>query len=304
VRSAAERRPGGPCAKTRLRFRPKTVPLLVMVSPVTAWLVLLIAVPLLYMLVLSFCSTDSAHNIRFAFTLRNYAKLFDPTIAGIYGNSLLIAGATTVIAVLVAYPFATVIAHAPSMRRTIMTALLMLPFWTNSVIRLYAWRTLLGANGYLNVLLQKLGLIHAPLEMMFTRGAVVLGMVYTLLPFMVMPITTVVEKLDRGLLEASADLGARPFHTFRTVTLPLTAPGIFSGSIMVFIPSLGFFFVSDLMGGGTSQLIGNVIERQFKESFNWPFGAAMSVMLIVFTLFLVKCYTATGGKLDDLGGVA
>jgi spermidine/putrescine transport system permease protein len=194
-------------------------------------------------------------------------------------------------------------ANAPPFKKTLMTALLMLPFWTNGVIRLYAWRTLLGTNGYVNFVLEKLGVIDAPLQMMFTRGAVVFGMVYTLLPFMVMPVATVIEKLDKGLLEASADLGAKPFATFRRITLPLTAPGIFAGSIMVFIPALGFFFVSDLMGGGTSQLIGNVVERQFKESFNWPFGAALSVMLILTTLLLVKTYTAAGGSLDDLGAM-
>jgi len=287
----------------RFMLRKKTVPLLVMVSPVTAWLVAFIAIPLLYVLVISFCSTDSSHNITFSFTLKNYGKMFDPTIISIYANSLIVATLTTAVAILVAYPFATIMAHAPPFRKTLMTVLLMLPFWTNSVIRLYAWRTLLGANGYINVFLQSIGLIDKPLEMMFTRGAVVLGMVYTLLPFMVMPLETVIEKLDVGLLEASADLGARPVATFRTVTLPLTAPGIFAGSIMVFIPALGFFFVSDLMGGGTSQLIGNVVERQFKESFNWPFGAALSVMLIIITLLLVKIYTATGGSLDDLGAM-
>jgi spermidine/putrescine transport system permease protein len=284
-------------------LRRKTVPLFVMVSPVTAWLAAMIAIPLIYVLVISFCGTDAAHNITFSFTLKNYVRLFEPTVVSIYANSLIVAGLTAAVAVLVGYPFATVMANAPSARKTVMTALLMLPFWTNSVIRLYAWRTLLGTNGYLNVLLEKLGLIETPLEMMFTRGAVVLGMVYTLLPFMVMPIMTVVEKLDKGLLEASADLGARPLNRFRTVTLPLTAPGIFSGVIMVFIPALGFFFVSDLMGGGTSQLIGNVIERQFKESFNWPYGAAMSITLIALTLLMVKAYTATGGNLDDLGAM-
>jgi spermidine/putrescine transport system permease protein len=281
----------------------KTIPLMVMVSPVTAWLCAFIAIPLVYVLVISFSGTDQSHNIVFAFTLKNYARLFDPAIVSIYANSLIIAGLTTAAAIVVAYPFAAIMANAPPFKKTLMMALLLLPFWTNSVIRLYAWRTLLGSNGYVNIFLEKLGVVDSPLQMMFTRGSVVFGMVYTLLPFMVMPVATVIEKLDKGLLEASADLGAKPFTTFRTVTLPLTAPGIFAGSIMVFIPALGFFFVSDLMGGGTSQLIGNVVERQFKESFNWPFGAALSVMLIVITLLLVKLYTATGGSLDDLGAM-
>jgi spermidine/putrescine transport system permease protein len=137
--------------------------------------------------------------------------------------------------------------------------------------------------------------------MMFTRGAVILGMVYTLLPFMVLPIYTVIDKLDHSLIEASKDLGAGFCKTFRYIILPLTMPGIFAGSIMVFIPSLGYFFVSDLMGGGKNQIIGSIISRQFKEAYNWPFGAALSIMLIGITLVLVRLYTKSGGKIDDLG---
>jgi spermidine/putrescine transport system permease protein len=186
-------------------------------------------------------------------------------------------------------------------KRTLMMVFLMLPFWTNSLIRLYGWRSILGTNGFINSALQGLGLIAEPLELLYNHFAVVLGMVYVLLPFMVLPIHTVVLKLDHSLLEAASDLGARPIRRFFKVTLPLTSSGIFAGSIMVFIPSLGYFFVSNLMGGGTTQLIGNAIARQFKEAFNWPFGAALSIILIVITLVLVRAYTRTGGKMDDLG---
>jgi spermidine/putrescine transport system permease protein len=178
---------------------------------------------------------------------------------------------------------------------------MLLPFWTNTVIRLYAWRTLIGDTGYMNALLMKTGLIDAPLVMMNTRGAVILGMVYTLLPFMVLPIHAVIDKLDPSLIEASDDLGAKPLATFMHITLPLTAPGIFAGSIMVFIPSLGLFFVANLMDRSTRGLIGNVIEQQFKQAYNYPYGAALSILLIVITLLLVRAYTKTGGKIDDLG---
>ncbi|MDR2773096.1 MAG: ABC transporter permease [Elusimicrobiota bacterium] len=284
-------------------FRKKTVPLFAMISPVTAWLFLLIAVPLIYILIISFCSTNESHNIVFDFTLRNYARLFDSTILGIYTNSLIVAVLTTVVCVLIAYPFGYIMASTTPFRKALMMIFLMLPFWTNSLIRLYSWRVLLGRNGYVNDFLIYIGLIDAPIEMMFTRGAVILGMVYTLLPFMVLPIHTVIDKLDNSLIEASKDLGAGFWKTFRYITLPLTAPGIFAGSIMVFIPSLGFFFVSDLMGGGNNQIIGNVISRQFKEAYNWPFGAALSIMLIAITLICVKLYTKSGGKLDELGTV-
>ncbi len=286
---------------TRHSFRNKTLPLLTMISPVTIWLLLLIAIPLLYILVISFASTDSSHNIVFKFTLSNYAKLLDPTLLTIYGNSLAVAGLTTIICILIGYPFAYIMARTTPFRKTLMLIFLMLPFWTNSIIRLYGWRTLLGENGYINHFLVMTGIIKEPLGMLFTREAVVLGMVYTLIPFMVLPLHTVIDKLDRSLLEAAGDLGAKSVKTFFYVTLPLTASGIFAGIIMVFIPCLGYFFVSDLMGGGKSQLIGNVIERQFKESFNWPFGAALSIVLILITLILVKIYTKAGGKVDDLG---
>jgi spermidine/putrescine transport system permease protein len=275
--------------------------MLATISPVTLWLMLLITVPMVYLIVLSFCSTDASHHIVFAFTFDNYVKLFDPTLLTIYGNSLLIAFLTTLICILVGYPFATIMANTTPFRRTLMMVFLMLPFWTNSLIRLYGWRSILGTNGFINTALETMGLINQPLELLYNHGSVVLGMVYVLLPFMVLPITTVVSKLDHSLLEAASDLGARPFKRFTRVTLPLTSSGIFAGSIMVFIPSLGYFFVSNLMGGGTTQLIGNVIARQFKEAFNWPFGAALSVVLIVITLVLVRAYTKTGGKVDDLG---
>ena len=273
-----------------------------MTGPVTMWLLLLVAVPLLYVFIVSFCATDANHNIVFDFTLRNYAKLFDPTMMEIYSNSFIIAALTTVVCVLVSYPFAYIMASSPRFKKTMMMILLMLPFWTNSIIRLYGWRTILGTNGYLNLIMLKLHIIHEPMEMLYTRGAIILGMVYILLPFMVLPILTVIEKLDKTLLEAASDLGARPLRRYLHITLPLTASGVFSGVIMVFIPSLGYFFVSDLLGGGKSQLIGNVVQRQFKEAFNWPFGAAISIVLIALTLILVKLYTKTGGSVSEIGG--
>lgn len=285
------------------RFRNKTVPLCIMVTPVSAWLLLLIAVPLIYIFVISFCSTDADHNIIFSFTLANYAKMADPSLLTIYADSIAVAFFATVVCILVGYPFAYIMAFQKSFKKSMMMVFLLLPFWTNSIIRLYGWRTLLGINGYFNKMLETLGIISHPLTMLYTRGAVVLGMVYMLMPFMVLPIHTVVDKLDRSLLEAASDLGARPAARFWHITLPLTMPGIFAGFIMVFIPSLAYFFVSDILGGGKSQLIGNVIERQFKEAFNWPFGAAMSIILILITLLLVRIYTCLGGNVEELGAM-
>ncbi|MDR2426741.1 MAG: ABC transporter permease [Endomicrobium sp.] len=289
--------------KSNHEFRKKTIPLIMMISPVTAWLILLIAIPLIYIFIISFCGVNESHRIVFNFTFKNYAKLFNPDILGVYYNSFIIAAFTTVICILTAYPFAMIMSKTTPFRKTLMMTALLLPFWTNSLIRLYGWRTLLGKNGYINKFLLYAGIIDEPLEVMFTQSAVVLGMVYTLLPFMVLPILTVIDKVDKNLIEASKDLGAGIVQTFRYVLLPLTAPGIFAGSIMVFIPSLGYFFVADLMGGGNNQIIGNLISRQFKSAYNWPFGAALSIMLIAVTLILVKIYTKSGGKIDELGAV-
>ena len=179
--------------------------------------------------------------------------------------------------------------------------LLIIPFWTNSLIRIYGWRTFLGTNGWLNTALQFLHITNEPAAFLYKQGTTILGMVYCLIPFMVLPLYTAIEKLDGSLLEASSDLGARPFTTFWKVILPLTSGGIFSGSIMVFIPCLGYFFVSDILGGGNSDVIGNLIERQFQSGNNWPLGAALSIILIAITLILVKLYQKMGGDMESLG---
>ncbi|SHH98279.1 spermidine/putrescine transport system permease protein [Sporobacter termitidis DSM 10068] len=283
----------------KLTRRGRVIPALVTVSPVTLWMVLLIGLPLLYVLFLSFMTTDG-YSVVFQFNLLNYAKLFDPTYMKIYLNSFIIAFLTTVFCVLLGYPFAYKMARAGGRKKVLMMAFLMIPFWTNSLIRLYGWRTLLAKTGVVNSVLQAVGLIGQPVEFMYTRGAVLLGMVYILFPFMVLPLYAAIEKLDWSLLEASSDLGARRARTFAKVTLPLTSSGIFAGAIMVFIPTLGIFFVSDIMGGGSQQLIGNLIQTQFNAGNNWPLGSALSIGLIVLTLLLVGVYRVSGGKMEDL----
>ena len=283
----------------KLTRRGRLVPALVTVSPVTLWMVLLIGIPMLYVLFLSFMTTDG-YSVVFKFNLANYAKLFDPTYMKIYANSFIIAVLTTLLCVLLGYPFAYKMARAKGAKKVFMMIFLMIPFWTNSLIRLYGWRTLLAKTGVVNTILQAVGLTSQPVEFMYTRGAVLLGMVYILLPFMVLPLYAAVEKLDWSLLEASSDLGAKRAMTFVKITLPLTSSGIFAGSIMVFIPTLGIFFVSDIMGGGNQQLIGNLIQTQFSAGNNWPLGSALSIGLIVLTLLLVGIYRVSGGKMEDL----
>lgn len=286
---------------TKHKIKPNLIPAVVMVGPVTLWLAFFIAVPLLYVLVMSFCSTDQYYNVVLQFSMENYKRLLDVNYMKIYGQSIVIALCTTIICILLAYPFAFLIARTSSRRKVLLYMLVIVPFWTNSLIRIYGWRTFLGTNGLLNIILQRLHLIQEPLELLFNVSATVLGMVYCLFPFMVFPLYTVIEKLDKNLLEASSDLGARGFTTFFKVILPLTAGGIFSGSIMVFIPTLGLFFVSDILGGGNTDVIGNLIERQFQSGNNWPLGSALSIVLIAITLLLVKLYQKCGGDMESLG---
>ena len=282
-------------------IRKNRLPVLTMIGPVTLWLIFFIVVPLLYVVVMSFCSIDQYYNIQFSFTLSNYSRLFDPSYIQIYGQSILIAGASTLICIVLAYPFAFLIARTVSKRKALLYMLVIIPFWTNSLIRIYGWRTFLGTSGWMNQFLQFFHLTDGAVDLLFNRGTTILGMVYCLFPFMVLPLYTAIEKLDTNLLEASADLGAKGPSTFIHVILPLTASGIFSGSIMVFIPCLGYFFVSDILGGGNADVIGNLIERQFQSGNNWPLGAALSIILIVITLLLVKLYQKCGGDMESLG---
>jgi len=287
--------------KESLEFSSNTLPAMVTVGPVVIIMTLLIAIPLIFVAVMSFCSIDEFYNIQFQFTADNYLRLANPDYVKIYAQSLFIAFFTTLLCILIGYPFSFVIARVKGKYKKILYMLVIIPFWTNSLIRIYGWRSFLGTSGWLNSLLMKVHLIQEPLDLLYKNGTTILGMVYCLIPFMILPLYTAIEKLDDSLLEASSDLGAHPAKTFVNVVLPLTAGGIFSGSLMVFIPCLGYFFVSDILGGGNSDVIGNLIERQFQSGNNWPLGAALSIVLILVTLIIVKIYQRLGGDMDALG---
>ena len=288
-------------SKSRLNFKANTLPAIVMVGPVVLIMVLLIAVPVIYVCIMSFCSIYEFYNVTYNFTFDNYLRLANQDYLKIYTQSIFIAFITTLICILIGYPFSYLIASTKSKKKKILYMLVIIPFWTNSLIRIYGWRTFLGTNGWLNTILQLLNITDEPIDFLYKTGATVLGMVYCLIPFMILPLYTSIEKLDVTLLEASSDLGAGSMKTFVNVILPLTSGGIFSGSLMVFIPCLGYFFVSDILGGGNSDVIGNLIERQFQGGNNWPLGAALSIVLIVVTLALVKVYQKLGGDMDALG---
>lgn len=282
--------------KTSLKQR---LPALVMVGPIVVWLALFIVIPLIYVFAISFMNRGLYSGVVMEFTLDNYIQLLDLEYLNIFWKSILLAVETSVICLLLGYPFAMIMARADKRMKPAMMLLIMLPFWTNSLIRTYGWNTLLRSEGIINNLLLRLGLIQKPLELLYTDGAVLLGMVYTLFPFMVLPLYSSIEKLDPSLMEAAGDLGARRIRSFLRVMLPLTAPGIFAGTIQVFIPTLGYFFISDMMGGGKTMYIGNLIKNQFLSARNWPLGAALSILLILLTLLLMKLYSRVG-KMEDM----
>ncbi len=275
---------------------------LVFLSPVVIYTTLLIFLPLVYILFLSFCQNDSYGGIIYDFTLSNYFTIFDITYLRIFLQSCLIALIATFICICISYPFALFLREKKEKTRNLVTKLVMVPFLTNSLIRTYGWIVLLRKNGIINSGLISLNLTDTPLNLMYNNIGVIIGMSYTLLPFMILPVCSAVFKIDNSLIEASHDLGAGPIKTFKNVIVPQTLSGVFNGSLMVFIPAIGYFFIADILGGGKAMIIGNLIKNQFLTARNWPLGAAISIFLIIVTFVLVKIYRRLGGKLDELGG--
>ena len=285
----------------RRRFRSNTLPALVTVGPVTLWLLAFIAVPLLYILIMGFCSTDQYYNVVYSFTLDNFQAMLDPEYLKIYGQSILIAAISTAICLVLAYPFSYLISRTFKSKKTLLYMMIIIPFWTNSLVRIYGWRTFLSATGQLNTFLMAIGATSEPIQFLYNQACTVFGMAYDMFPFMVLPLYAAIEKLDESQIEASFDLGANMLTTIFKVVIPQTMSGIFSGCIMVFIPSLGAFYISDILGGGNADVIGNLIQRQFQSANDWPLGAALSILLIAITLLLVKIYQKAGGDMESLG---
>ena len=284
--------------KDRMRNR-NLLRILVMVGPSALWLVLFLAIPLVYVVVMSFCTRGLYGGVQYLLTFENYKSIFSALYLKVTWKSLVMAFETCIICLLIAYPFAWFLSRAPKHLSGILMLLVILPFWVSALLRLNGWSNILRDSGIVNTLLMKLGLIQRPITMMYTDGAVLFGMVYCMVPFMILPLHTSISKLDYSLIEAAMDLGANRVHTFFRVVLPETLPGIFAGTIQVFIPSLGAFFVADVMGGGNSVYLGNLIQNQFLVARNWPLGAAFSVLLIVFTLIMLRLYVQIG-SLEDL----
>jgi len=258
--------------------------------PAYLWLGLFFLFPLAIIVYYSFSASGALGAAEATFTLEHYARLWDPLYGRILWRSLWLAVLTTIITILLAYPFAYALARAPRRWRTMLLLLSVIPFWTNFLIRTYAWMVILRSNGLINSVLANLGVIERPLSLMYTPGAVLLGLVYGFLPFMILPIYAAIDRLEPSLLEAASDLGAKPRQAFWRVTLPLTAPGIAAGVLLVFVPVLGMFVIPDLMGGAKVTLVGNLIQNQFLSARNWQFGSAASVVLMALVVVGLRLY--------------
>ena len=259
----------------------------IILSPLLLWLLLFVVAPTLMLTAVSFAERDALGRIVWNFSLQNYFRAFDWVWLKILFQSLYYAFLTTVICMAVGYPAAYCIGRAPERWRGILLMLVMVPFWTSFLIRTYAWITILSKEGIVNSLLVSAGIFTEPVSLLYSPFAIVLGLVYNFLPFMILPIYTSVEKLDNAMIEAAYDLGAGPLRAFSQVIIPLTRPGIAAGAMLVFVPSIAMFAITTLMGGGTNPMIGEVIFKQFTSGRNQPFGAALgTILLLVFILTL------------------
>jgi spermidine/putrescine transport system permease protein len=266
-------------------------------SPCIFWIGIFFLLPLLLMGVYSFLQRGLYGGVTWVFTWENYTRFVDPLYLKILLRTFRISFLTTVVLLLVGYPMAYRIARARARWRNVLLFLVILPFWTSDLIRTYAWMLILRDTGLLNSLLQWLHITREPIFLLYTEGAILLGLAYIYLPFMVLPLYASIEKLDPALLEAAEDLGATPFWRFVKVTAPLTKSGILAGSLLVFIPAVGVFVVSDLLGGAKAMMIGNLVQLQFGPARNWPFGSAASFILMAIVLVAVFSYLRfAGGK--------
>ncbi len=259
--------------------------------PYVLWSALFIVVPLLLIVYFSFTVSDGAG---VKFSLDNFKRLMDPIYIKVFGRSIWLALESTMLCLLIGYPVAYIISKKPESKKGLLIMLFILPMWMNFLLRTYAWLAILGRNGLINNLLTTIGL--NPIDILYSNTAILLGMVYNFLPFMVLPIFTSLSKMDQDLVNAAYDLGAGKFTAFVKVVFPLSMPGVISGITMVFMPAVSTFVISQLLGGGKQMLIGNLIEQQFTTIGNWNFGSAVSILMMVLILI---CMALTSRFSDD-----
>jgi len=275
--------------------RRNTGTLSVLLGPAVFWLILFFVAPLLIVLVVSFSKRSLLGVVEYEFNLQNYIRVFgEPIYLSILWKSLWLAIVNTVLCLSIAYPFAFYIARQTPARQTLLIFLVMVPFWTNFLIRTYSLIFIVRDTGLLNNILISLGWLDQPLQIMFTQGAVMLGLLYGYLPFAVLPLYASIEQLDYDYIQAAQDLGANSRQVFLRVILPLTMPGVVAASIITFIPTLGAYVTPDLMGGGSTFLIGNLLQQQFMTVRDWPFGSALGIVLGIMVLAATMIYFRAG----------
>ncbi len=265
--------------------------LMLLLTPGLLWLVLFFALPLVIIVVYSFMTNDALGRVVYQPTLDNYITIFTQSLyVNAYWRSIWTSVLTTVICLLLGYPLALFIARSPQRWRVPLLMLILIPFWTNFLVRIYAWQIILANNGLINSLLEIIGV--GRLSLINNEGATLIGLIYGELPFMVLPLYAAIDRFDFTLMEAAADLGASRVQAFLRIMLPMTMPGIVAGSVLVFIPTLGQFVVSELLGGAKVDYLGNLIQRLFLRAnpINWPLGSAMAVLMMIVLLVLIMLY--------------
>ncbi|OEE69493.1 spermidine/putrescine ABC transporter permease PotB [Vibrio genomosp. F6] len=270
----------------------------IIITVIVSWLVLFVMIPNIMIIGTSFLTRDEANLIEMTFTFDNYLRLMDPLYIKVLWHSFYMAIVATLLCLFIGYPFAYIVAKMPAKWRPIMLFLVIVPFWTNSLIRTYGLKIVLGTQGILNKSLIAMDIIEKPIRLMYTETAVMIGLVYILLPFMILPLYSAIEKLDNTYIEAAKDLGANKLQTLIKVVLPLTMPGIIGGCLLVLLPALGMFYIADLLGGAKNLLIGNVIKSQVLNARDWPFGAATSIALTAAMAVMLYAYYRAGKMMN------
>lgn len=265
-------------------------------TPYVLWILLFTIVPIFIILIYSFTERDHFGGMTLKFTTENYRMFFEPIYLNVLWRSIKLSVYSTIACLVIGYPMAYIISKAKLKRRNLMVMLFILPLWTNFLLRTYAWMVILRDQGPINELLLRFGLIDEPIRMLYTNGAVIMGMVYNFLPFMVLPIYSVLAKMDNNLIEAAKDLGADTKGVFTKVIFPLSFPGVASGILMVFMPAISTFVISDLLGGGQTILLGNLIQNQFMMARNWQFGSAISMIMMVMIIISMGYLGKHGSK--------
>lgn len=273
-----------------------------LLAPMYVFTILFVALPIFYMLLLSFLSRAQVWGVDFTFTLDNYKRILEPLYLDTFAESIKLALLSTCLIVLIGYPYGYFMARMSAAWKRRMLLLIMIPFWTSALLRLSGWIIIFRSNGVLDKLLMGMQLTDKPLKLLYTYPAVVVGMVYSLLPFMILAVYSSAEKLDITLVEAARDMGASSFKAFWTISFKLTLPGLLSGVILTFIPSMGLFFIADILGGNKIVLVGSVIQEQLTKGRNQPFAAALSAVLMILTTIMIRIYKKVTGA-SELEGL-